>query len=114
MRNYEAMYILRPELGEEEQDAVMQKFADLVTQAGGEVVKLDKWGKRRLAYEVKKLREGIYILMQFRGTAAVAKELDRVLKITDEVIRQLVVRLDDDLPVAEEQEEQKEEVVAAE
>lgn len=104
MRNYETLYIVRPELSEEEQQAVAQKFADVVTQAGGEVTKLDIWGKRRLAYEVKKLREGIYILMQFRGESQVAQELERVLKITDEVIRQLVVRLEDDLPVEEEEE----------
>lgn len=104
MRNYETLYIVRPELSEEEQQAVAQKFADVVTQAGGEVTKLDIWGKRRLAYEVKKLREGIYILMQFRGESQVAQELERLLKITDEVIRQLVVRLEDDLPVEEEEE----------
>lgn len=120
MRNYETLYIVRPELSEEEQQAVAQKFADIVTQSGGEVLKLDIWGKRRLAYEVKKLREGIYILMQFRGESQVAQELERVLKITDEVIRQLVVRLEDDLPLEEEEEapagdaEQAEETVAAE
>lgn len=127
MRNYETLYIVRPELSEEEQQAVAQKFADIVTQAGGEVIKLDIWGKRRLAYEVKKLREGIYILMQFRGESQVAQEVERVLKITDEVIRQLVVRLEDDLPMGEEEQtpvaeqaeqaeqtEQVEETVAAE
>ncbi|HHY59740.1 MAG TPA: 30S ribosomal protein S6 [Clostridia bacterium] len=106
MRNYEALYIVRPELSEEEQQAVAKKFADIVTQNGGEVVKLDIWGKRRLAYEVKKLREGIYILMQFRAESRVAQEVERVLKITDEVIRQLVVRLEDDALVAEAKEEE--------
>jgi len=106
MRNYEALYIVRPELSEEEQQAVAKKFADIVTQNGGEVVNLDIWGKRRLAYEVKKLREGIYILMQFRAESRVAQEVERVLKITDEVIRQLVVRLEDDALVAEAKEEE--------
>ncbi|HHW05938.1 MAG TPA: 30S ribosomal protein S6 [Clostridia bacterium] len=105
MRNYEALYIVRPELSEEEQQAVAKKFADIVAQNGGEVTKLDIWGKRRLAYEVKKLREGIYILMQFKAEARVAQEVERVMKITDEVIRQLVVRLEDDALLAGEEEE---------
>lgn len=105
MRSYEALYIIRPELGEEEMEALITRFSDLVTGAGGEIVTLDKWGKRRLAYEVKKLREGYYVLMQFKGTAAVAQELDRVFKINDQILRQLIVRLEEELPAAEEQEE---------
>lgn len=105
MRNYETLYVLHPGLGEEELDARITKFADLVVNAGGEVVKIDRWGKRRLAYEVKKLREGYYVLMHFNGTASVAKELERVFKITDEVIRQLIVRLEGGLPANEELEE---------
>ncbi|MGI6553177.1 MAG: 30S ribosomal protein S6 [Clostridia bacterium] len=96
MRNYEALYVLRPDLGEEETEALVNRFQEVVVENGGELVKLDKWGKRRLAYEVKKFREGFYVLMQFRGAAAVAQELERILKITDGVIRQLVVRLEDD------------------
>ncbi|MFA5535974.1 MAG: 30S ribosomal protein S6 [Bacillota bacterium] len=105
MRNYETLYVLQPGLEEEQLNSVITKFSDLVANAGGEVVRVDRWGKRRLAYEVKKLREGYYVLMLFNGTASVAKELERVFKITDEVIRQLIVRLEDGLPANEESEE---------
>ncbi len=105
MRNYETLYVLHPSLEEEQFNDLVTKFSDLVVKAGGEVVKIDRWGKRRLAYEVKKLREGYYVLMHFNGAASVAKELERVFKITDEVIRQLIVRLEDGLPANEELEE---------
>lgn len=121
MRNYEALYVLRPDLGDEEIEALVTRFSQLVSNAGGEVLKLDPWGKRRLAYEVKKLREGYYVLMQFKGSADIARELERVLKITDNVIRQLIVRMEEGLPVADEEaieeaeeEVQEEETAAAE
>lgn len=107
MRNYEALYIVKPELSEEEQKAVAKKFADIVTQNGGEVIKLDIWGKCKLAYEVQKLREGIYILMQFKAEPRVAQEVQRVLKITDEVVRHLLVRMEDDALLAEAKAEER-------
>ena len=96
MRLYEALYILRPDLEEEQVTAQMEKYSTLVQNQGGQVVKLDKWGKKRLAYEVKKLNEGIYVLMQFQGEPGVTAELERVFKISDEVIRFLVTRLEED------------------
>lgn len=93
MRNYEIMYIIRPELDEEKTNAVVDKVKGLVENNGGEVTKLDKWGKRRLAYEVEKnVREGFYVLMQFTAGPDVAIEIDRILKISDEVMRHLIVR----------------------
>lgn len=96
MRGYELMFIIRPDLDDEATEAVIEKVRSTIENNKGEIAKVDKWGKRRLAYEVKKFREGFYVLMQFRGAAAVAQELERILKITDGVIRQLVVRLEDD------------------
>ena len=109
MRNYETLYVLRPDLGEEEMEALINRFQEVVVGDGGELVKVDKWGKRRLAYEVRKFREGFYVLMHFKGTAAVADELERILKISDGVIRQLVVRLEDDAFLEETQQEAFEE-----
>ncbi|SMC00031.1 SSU ribosomal protein S6P [Thermanaeromonas toyohensis ToBE] len=95
MRSYEALYIIRPDLEAEQIEAVVNKFTNLVEKNGGEIIQVDKWGKKRLAYEVRKYREGYYVLMQFRGTPAIAQELERVFKITDEVIRYLIARLEE-------------------
>jgi len=92
MRNYEIMYILKPDLDEESITAVIEKFNVLIANNGGEVTSVDKWGKRRLAYEIKDYREGIYILVNFKGVAGTAQELDRVMKITDEILRFMIVK----------------------
>ena len=92
MRNYETIYVLRPEMDEEQVNAAVEKFSGIITANGGGVTKVEHWGKRRLAYEVKKLREGYYVLCYFTGSTELPKELERNYKISDEVIRFLVVR----------------------
>lgn len=96
MRNYEALYIIKPELEEEKIAAVVEKFKQLIVDNGGEVTQLEEWGKRKLAYEVKKYREGYYVLMNFKSSVEAARELERIFKISDDVIRYLLVRLDDE------------------
>lgn len=95
MRNYEIMYIIKPETEEEKVTAIVERFKALVEEKGAEVTKLDKWGKRRLAYEINKIKEGIYILMQFKAEAAAAAELDRLMKINDDIIRHMITRDDE-------------------
>lgn len=91
MRNYELMYIIRPDVEQETVQAVVEKFQGIIVN-GGEIVKHDVLGKRRLAYEINKHREGTYVLVHFTASSDVVNELERVLKITDEVIRHMVVR----------------------
>jgi small subunit ribosomal protein S6 len=91
MRKYELMFILRPDLEQDAVNAQVEKFAGII-QNGGEIVKQEVLGKRRLAYEIQKQREGIYVLYVFHATPDVVKELDRVLRISDEVIRHLIVK----------------------
>lgn len=91
MRNYELMYIIRPDVDQETVQAVVEKFQGIIVN-GGEIVKHDIMGKRRLAYEINKHREGTYVLVNFTATSDVVNELDRVLKISDEIIRHIVVR----------------------
>lgn len=91
MRNYELMYIIRPDVDQDTVQAVVEKFQGIIVN-GGEIVKHDIMGKRRLAYEINKHREGTYVLVNFTSTSEVVNELDRVLKISDEVIRHIVVR----------------------
>jgi len=95
MRAYETMYIIKPELDEEQTDAVIEKFKTLIEKNGGEITKIDKWGKRKLAYEIKHNREGFYVLMEYNGEADTIAELDRVFRITDEVIKHMIVREDE-------------------
>ncbi|MFA5881462.1 MAG: 30S ribosomal protein S6 [Eubacteriales bacterium] len=92
MRAYEVLYIIRPELDEEQTNNVMEKFKSLIENNGGEITKLDKWGKRKLAYEIKHSREGFYVLMEFNGGAGTSAELDRVFRITDEVLKHMILR----------------------
>lgn len=92
MRPYEVMYVLRPDLEDEKLESTIERFANLITNQGGTIENVDKWGKRRLAYEVDGLREGYYMVVKFKGGPSVASELDRVLKITDEVVRHAIVR----------------------
>lgn len=92
MRAYELIYIINPATDEETTSNVVEKFKGIIEKNGGEIVKLDKWGKKKLAYLIEDCAEGYYVLCNFKGEPAVAHELDRVLKITDEVIKHLIVR----------------------
>ncbi|QHT58645.1 30S ribosomal protein S6 [Paenibacillus lycopersici] len=91
MRKYELMYIIRPEVEQEAVQTLTEKFQAIIGN-GGEVTKHDVIGKRRLAYEINKIRDGIYVLVHFNATPEVVNELDRVMKITDEVIRFLITK----------------------
>ncbi|GIP50998.1 MULTISPECIES: 30S ribosomal protein S6 [Paenibacillus] len=91
MRKYEVMYIIRPDLEQEAVQAVVEKFQGII-QNGGEITKHDVMGKRRLAYEINKIRDGVYVLVNFTATPDVVAELERILKISDEVIRYLITK----------------------
>ena len=92
MNKYEVMFIVKP-AEEEATNAVIEKVEALIARVGGTVEKVDRWGKRRLAYAVKKFTDGFYVLINFEAAApAEIKEIDRVLKINDEVLRHLIVK----------------------
>jgi small subunit ribosomal protein S6 len=90
-RDYEAAIVFRPDLSEERLDAHLRRLADVVRQQGGQPGEPDKWGRRRLAYEIQHLRDGYYVILPFRSPPSAPRELERVLRITDDVIRFLVV-----------------------
>ena len=90
MRDYEMLYILRPELDDEEQSEAMAAVDSLVVAHSGEVTKHTAWGKRRLAYAIDKMREGYYALCEFRIEQTQLPELEAALKISDSVFRHLV------------------------
>lgn len=92
MRSYEMMVIARPDLDEAGNQAVLDRVSGLITGNGGAIEKIEPSRKQRLAYEIKDFREGIYTVVNFKGEPKTAEELNRVLKITDEVIRFMIVR----------------------
>ncbi|MBT2764554.1 30S ribosomal protein S6 [Paenibacillus sp. ISL-20] len=89
MRKYEVMYIIRPDIEQEAVQAAVDKFQGIISN-GGEITKHDVMGKRRLAYEIKKFRDGVFVLVNFNATPEVVAELERLMKISDEVIRYLI------------------------
>ena len=95
MRKYEVMYIQRPELEEEKRKSNVERFNAIITDRGGEIVKLNEMGKRRLAYEIDKNRDGYYVLTNFQANPEAVNELERIMKISDDVIRYLIVREDE-------------------
>ncbi len=95
MRKYETMYIIDPTVEEDAIQELVERFSNLVVDQGGEVDKIDEWGNRRLAYPIKDYKEGYYVVMNFSGGSDVPKELERVYKITDSVLRYLIIREDD-------------------
>jgi small subunit ribosomal protein S6 len=99
MRVYEVIFILRPDVPEEEIEQVVEQVKTAITSGGGTVDKVDQWGKRRLAYRVKRNTEGYYVLVQYslETNAALAKEVERRLRVSDPVMKFLTVRIDEDL-----------------
>lgn len=94
MKKYEVMFIVK--LGEEEEiNAAIAKFENLIKNTGGEINKIDRWGRRRLAYEIKDLMEGYYCLIYFTAEKETVFELDRVMKITDELLKHMIVKVEE-------------------
>lgn len=91
MNAYEIMYIVKP-MEEEAFEAVVSKINKLITDNGGIVEKTDRWGKRRLAYEIQDLNEGLYVLVAFNAEKACVKELNRVVMINEDVLRHMIIR----------------------
>ena len=101
MRNYEIIFIVRPDVTDEDVDKLIAQMEGVVAGTGGKLEKVEKLGRRRLAYRVAKQREGIYVLFRLQGSGDTVKEFERRLKVIDTVIKYLTVRIDEDLERAE-------------
>ena len=101
VRQYELIYIAPPESSEEALAELHQQVVAVVDRFGGTIERTENWGRRRLAYEIGHHREGVYVLEVINGPGALTAELDRRLRVFDNVIRHLVVRVDEELAVAE-------------
>ncbi len=94
MNKYEVMFIAKP-LEETEVDPIVTFVSDLLIKNGCNIEKVDRWGKRHLAYPVKKQADGYYVLINFEAEPATIKEIDRVMKIRDEILKHLIVKIDE-------------------
>ena len=93
--NYEALYIIDPRKNEEDTAALVEKFKALA-ESNATQVEVDEWGKRHLAYPIQDLNEGYYVLMTFNAAPEFPRELDRIFRITDGVMRSIIVCKDED------------------
>ncbi|NLG24755.1 MAG: 30S ribosomal protein S6, partial [Clostridiales bacterium] len=98
MNQYEAMYIIDTALEEQERGELIAKFSGLVEANGGQVDRIDEWGKRRLAYPINDKNEGYYVLMYLSAPPALPRELERNMQISEDVLRYLVIRFEGALP----------------
>ena len=95
MRNYELSVVLFSTLSEEERATTLEKVKELITRFGGEITNVDDWGKRKLAYEIEKQREGFYYFIQFQAEAGAPAEIESRVRIMEQVLRYLIVSLED-------------------
>ena len=95
-RTYELMFIVRPDMVEEDQDKLISTLESAVTSTGGTVKNIERMGKRRLAYKVRKFNDGIYMLLTVEGPGPLIHELERRLRVTEPVIKFLTVRIDEE------------------
>src|ERR1041385_753374 len=96
MRNYEIMFIVNPNTPDEEVDKINSQIEGVVTSGGGQITKIEKMGKRKLAYEIDRNREGQYVLFAIVANGEIVKECERRLRVMDPVIRYITVRTDDE------------------
>lgn len=95
MKKYETVIVFAPEMEEQEQKTFTEKLSDILKENGGSVEKIDFWGKRKLAYPINKKTEGIYVCMYYQADGKMIKELERVLRVNESVLRYLTVRVEE-------------------
>ncbi len=95
MRDYELVVVIDPEIDEEKLSATLDRISQFVTTRGGEVIDVDRWGKRKLAYPIKRRSEGDYVITHFRLEPSQTAELEASLRLSEEVLRHLLVRSED-------------------
>ncbi len=101
VRQYELVYVVSPEITEDGVTELHERIAEIVGQLGGSIDKTDNWGRRRLAYEIDRHREGTYVITLITGPGTLVTELERRLRVMEQLLRHLIVRVDEDLRKAQ-------------
>ena len=94
MYDYEVALIIRPEVEDEAQEAIIERLSQVLTADGGQVANVDKWGRRRLAYPINRVSEGIYYFIQGQFATSVLPELERNIRLSEDILRHMVLRTD--------------------
>ena len=110
MKRYETIYVANPNLEDDALKEIVAKFSDIIEKKRGSIVKIDDWGKRKLAYEVKRFDKGHYVLLDFCGFPEAVTELERTLKLDDRILKYMTVKIEEyveptDIPVKIKEEE---------
>ena len=113
-KNYELTVMVDSQIPDEGVEEAIKRYEDMIAGQGGEVVNIDRWGARKLAYGVRKQQQAIYAIYQFRGDAKVLSELDRSCKLDESVLRHMVVAVEEEFEVEEAEEEPQETPAEAE
>src|SRR5437763_8125126 len=100
-RQYELVYILPPDITEQQVTELHEQLEAVVSRMSGHIEKTENWGRRKLAYEIGRNKEGVYVLDVINGSGELMKELDRRLRVMDQVVRHIVVRVDHEKKVVE-------------
>ena len=95
MNKYESVLIARQDLGSSQVNALVNDFSKVIADQGGEVVRVDNWGLKNLAYRIKKNRKGYYVLLNFTAPATAIAEYERLLRVNEDIIRYMTVKVDD-------------------
>jgi small subunit ribosomal protein S6 len=112
MRRYELIFIVQPDLNEEEVKALTERYLQIITAQKGSIIKTEDWGKRRLAYDINKQSKGNYVLVDFYGPGSMIREIERNLKIDDNILKFLTVKTKESFnPESLEEERKKEELL---
>src|SRR5579859_2053956 len=112
-RDYELAFILNPEVSEEETRAILERVEQIVATYGGQIVKVNQWGRRRLAYPIERHRDGLYVFIDMILTPETVTELDRTLRVSEEVLRHMMKRRDPKVVQKEREDREAREAQAA-
>ncbi|MCP4681834.1 MAG: 30S ribosomal protein S6 [Desulfobacterales bacterium] len=97
MRYYETLYLINPDLADEDYKGIVEKFNNLIEKNKGELIKVDEWGKKTLAYNIKKFDKGYYVLLKYCGEPGIIEDLKRDLKLDDSILKHQTIKLGDNV-----------------
>ncbi|MGR6116756.1 30S ribosomal protein S6 [Aeribacillus composti] len=92
MRKYEIMYIIRPNIEEDAKKELVERFNGILVNNGAEITEVEEWGKRRLAYEIKDFRDGIYMILNVQASPQAVEEFNRLARINEDILRHIIVK----------------------
>jgi len=112
LKRYETLFIVHVDLPDDELNSLIERYGAIITAYKGTLVKIEKWGKRKLAYEIKKHKNGYYVMIDYAGKSAIIDELERNFKIDDKILKFMTIMKDANVDLAKIEKEKQEEIQA--